>query len=584
MLNYLFRERNRIFEIDSGTITQLGYIVHDVVEGNFSPMNNKPLAWYRGTAWSVGAKTQDTKGSASLEITDNSLLNQFTKITIDGYAVEEGVDWVIEDTAEETALSIKNAINIHPILQTKITVIVDENIIYFKSILAGAATNFSFIIDDLSGFKINNQNTTGDVSFSGGANSSKNFAIFRYNLQTTAFNKVFDEEANQTKPTVANLPKSNGLLTLGENLYYIYFKANWDESKLVLGYRTFSLATAAASLIVTDKIEKEFSINPNDYFTISDIIDFNGDIFVSITSDLDQIARIFRIDVANELLTEITNLSSHIGRSEIFLIHNNNLYSFNSAVSRFGKYNSSLLTMENTGNPNTITFSDPKFKIGVSEFNSEFYVAYTDTFWQGRLVKTASLETNSPWTSVTTIGTPLTYHFFTTLVNPDPVVSDRLLIFDQTSSGAGYFSHLTLSGSLILDASTFPVIESAGLLPFNQSHPDVLIEGIQTKYTGNVTVTYRVYDLEEDLVNIKFEFSNDGGNTWNLGTIVSGTQDMGTLTGSGVLLSLDSLESRLSFSNNGGLPHYFDWNSLTDLGFGAFDNVRLRLTAFSGSP
>lgn len=582
MLNYLIREKNRVFEISSGAVTQLGFAVHDDVEGNLNPVNNKPLAWYRGAAWVVGSQTEDIKASASLEIINNSILNNFTSFAIDGNSITEGTDWFIASSASSTILSIKNAIDNHATLSTLVNTIQDNSVLYIKSKLAGAGTNFSFTADNLTGIEINSQSSDGSVAFAGGANSGDNFSIFRFNQQTGKFDTVFDENDNEDKPTVANLPKSTGLIIVGDLLYYVYFKHNWDDSKIVIGYRSFSLVTPQKELIVTNKFEREFSGNPSLYFSISDIVDFDGNLFISLVSDSNEQTKIFRIDINNSIFTEIPNLSDHAGRSEAFLIDSGILYSLNSSSSRIGKFNSGTVSFEQTGNTNTLTI-DEKFKIGFAKFNNEFYVAYTDPTWQGQLAKTSSLEIVSAWSSVTTIGNPLTYHHFTTLNNSDPVLSDRLFIFNQTSSGTGNFYYYTASG-LTLQASVFPVVECAGITPFNASHPDVIIEDIQTNYTGNVTVTYRVYDLERDLVNIRFEYSSDGGSTWSLGSIVSGSQDMGTLTGSGVLLDLNSLENNLSFSSNGGSEHNFDWASLSDLGLGTFNNIRLRLTGFSGAP
>lgn len=84
--------------------------------------------------------------------------------------------------------------------------------------------------------------------------------------------------------------------------------------------------------------------------------------------------------------------------------------------------------------------------------------------------------------------------------------------------------------------------------------------------SGDVRVDYRLIDSTSDPVDIAVEYSTDGGTTFFLTTLVA--TDDGLIFGNAILDQS---------SNPGGYNHWFEWDSLTDLGAGTF-NVILRIT------
>lgn len=580
MLNYLIRSKTKILEASSGALLTFATVHDDIDTIN----NNKSGTWFRGTFWYIGAQISDIKSSASLEIINNELIFQFTTISIDGISLIESTHWEIKDTAAETISSIKLAIDNHSILSTRIDTFIYGSKIYFKSKLAGPGYNYSFEVNSLSGLKINNQNSDLTCNFAGGINSGKIFNLYKFDQQSGSFVSSFNEEDNEDRPTTENLPKSCALFSNGLNLYYLYIKDNWDNSKLVLGYRIFSLVDQFNDLILSATGEEIFSISPQNYL-ISDLINFKDDLFLSLTDPFfTDPSLVFKLNLNSFEFSQINNLSHHTGVSEQFLIVNDKLYSINSNSSAIGNYESNSQSFITAGNPNFVN-SDKKFKIGAAVLNNEIYLAYTDSFWQGQVSKTSSLDSNVSWNLVDSFGNPLIYQNISLIENQDLAINNEyLILYSQSASGAGNLYYIYASGAIINQDIFYPITDGSGLYAFNRSHPDVLIENITTNYSGNIKINYRVYDQERDIVNIRFEYSIDSGLTWLLGSIASGSQDMGTILGSGVLLGLSSLENNKAFSNNGGISHYFDWDSKSDLSLGSYSNVKIRLTGYTGSP
>ena len=570
MLKYIFRENGQFYEVTSGGIVDFGSANHSL--GSQDLVNNKYFSSHRGTIWVASSITQNRRSTGSLEVVDNSIITSNTMLGIGTFTLTEGVDWNIGSSASGTTSSIINSIQNKSVLNTKVNVISGTSTKFFlRTTSSGPGSTLQFSLSDISGFELN-QGSGSVVEITGGS-VGQNFTLNRYRSSLTNFSEVFNEDTTPQYPSVAGYPFSVALETIGNTLYYVYIRPNWDKSKLILGYRTFDLVNAVGATS-SAPTEKEFNFDPSNYDSIGDLKVFNQRLYVNIVK-LNQILKVFEININSSIIKEINVSKTYTGNAGQFLLASGGLYLFNQSDSPSVLSSGAFVSATNTNTPPQI---DKRFKFGVDKYNDKVYWVYTDTTWQGQLYSTSGLTFNANWIQESTVGPPLIYQDFSARTSVDPN-KDVLGILGQTSSGSAQFYNFNASG-LSLQASLNPATKSAGLLEFNKSHPAVTIERVNTNFTGTVTIMYRLYDLESDNINVRFEFSSDGV-SWNPGTISSGSVSAGTLTASGVILNVPSLPPNRASNFDGGKIHSFNWDSVADLGFGKRD-VQIRLLPYTG--
>lgn len=100
---------------------------------------------------------------------------------------------------------------------------------------------------------------------------------------------------------------------------------------------------------------------------------------------------------------------------------------------------------------------------------------------------------------------------------------------------------------------------------YNNAAPRAQVVSVPPQAADNVSVSYLLYDSNNDALDVTIEYSPNGGLTWYSATQAGGDGIYG-----------------LS-SSSGGMPHSFIWDSVSDAGRASLSSVRIRITPYDSS-
>jgi hypothetical protein len=101
---------------------------------------------------------------------------------------------------------------------------------------------------------------------------------------------------------------------------------------------------------------------------------------------------------------------------------------------------------------------------------------------------------------------------------------------------------------------------TASFALYNNTPPAVSFTSIPNPASENVSVIYKIFDVNSDLVNVSVMYSPDGGLHYYSATAAGG-------------------DGKIDLAASpAGTPHTFVWNSLADAGYATLSSVRIRIT------
>ena len=91
--------------------------------------------------------------------------------------------------------------------------------------------------------------------------------------------------------------------------------------------------------------------------------------------------------------------------------------------------------------------------------------------------------------------------------------------------------------------------------------PRVRVDTPSGTISGNINIAYKIYDINSSICSIDVKYSVNGGSTWSNAAMGSGGDGTSGLSSSAT-----------------GIPHTFVWNSVADLGYDDWNNVKIKIT------